>query len=57
MSQSDLAYSVHSSVLNILRKMGENEKLTCILRKASSLIRAIGEAGIVTLRIVAIRSK
>lgn len=41
-------------MLNILREMKENEKLTSTLRKISRLIKDIGETGIITLRIVAI---
>lgn len=56
MSQCYLAYSVHSSMLSILREIKENEKLTSTFRKTYSLIRAIGEAGIITSRIVAVVS-
>lgn len=54
MSQCYLA-SVHSFVLSILREMKENEKLSTY-GKSKSLIRAVGEAGVITLRIVAIVS-
>lgn len=52
MSQHYLACSVHSSVLSILREMKKNKKVISTFRKTNSLIRAVDQAGIVTVRIV-----